>query len=52
MKKRIVALLLALIGVAMYFSGYTMYAKINGDTIMDSASGYTVAQDIIKKCEE
>ena len=47
----IVALLLALIGVAMYFSGYTMYAKINGDTIMGSASGYTVAPDKPLKVE-
>lgn len=39
----IVALLLALIGVAMYFSGYTMYARVGEDTIFDTGSGYTVS---------
>ena len=39
----LIAILVGLIGVAMYFSGYTMYAKIDGDVVMDSASGYTVA---------
>ncbi len=47
----IVVLLVGLIGVAMYFSGYTMYAKVNGDTIIDSASGYTVAPNQPLKVE-
>ena len=39
----ILALLVGLIGVAMYFSGYTMYAKIGENTIFESGSGYTVS---------
>lgn len=39
----LIAILVGLIGVAMYFSGYTMYAKVGEDTIFDSGSGYTLS---------
>lgn len=39
----LVALLVGLIGIAMYFSGYTMFAQVGEDIIFDSGSGYTVS---------
>lgn len=39
----LVALLLGLVGIAMYFSGYTMYAQVEEDVIFDSGSGYTLS---------
>ena len=39
----LIVVLVGLIGVSMYFSGYTMYAKIGEKTIFDVGSGYTVS---------
>ena len=39
----LVVLLLGLVGIAMYFSGYTMYAQVGEDVIFDSGSGYTLS---------
>lgn len=39
----LIAVLAGLIGIAMYFSGYTMYARVGEDTIFDTGSGYTVS---------
>lgn len=37
------ALIVALLGIAMYFAGYDFYAKVDKTTIYDSAGGYKVS---------
>ena len=39
----LVVLLLGLVAIAMYFSGYTMYAQVGENFIFDSGSGYKLS---------